>query len=72
MKDWNEVRIQAAIAAMQAIVSNNETFLSTMNIGKRRSIPSDKAVVVISVELADALIAELKKVGMYEEKTSQD
>lgn len=47
--DWNQVRIQAAIAAMQAFC-NDKTL-------------SYERTVTIAVRQADALVAELKKKG---------
>lgn len=49
--DWNQVRIQAAIAAMQALRSNT---------GYNRC--SDVEIVKYSMRYANALIEELKKV----------
>ena len=47
--DWQQVRIQAAIAAMQGILSNSTNDDAIENY------------VNVSVKLADALIAELQK-----------
>lgn len=47
--DWQQVRIQASIAAMQGILSNE------------RRIANMKDTASSSVKLADALIEELKK-----------
>jgi hypothetical protein len=57
--DWNQVRIQAAIAAMQAELSNpNNTFMMC----------EDKRTIIVqsAVDYADTLIEELQK------KTGQD
>lgn len=48
--DWQQVRIQAAIAAMQGILSNSTNDDVIENY------------VNVSVKLADALIEELKKI----------
>lgn len=51
--DWQQVRIQAAIAAMQAELSNpNNTFMMC----------EDKLAIIVrrSLAYADALVAELK------------
>ena len=47
--DWQKVRIQAAIAAMQGILSNQSSV-----------VVSDEVVIRDSVSLADALVKELK------------
>ena len=49
--DWQQVRIQAAIAAMQGILSNQSSV-----------VVSDEVVIRESVSLADALVKELKGV----------
>lgn len=54
--DWNQVRIHAAIAAMQAELTNpNNVF----------SMCEDKQATIVrrAVRYADALIAELQKKG---------
>lgn len=51
-QDWEEVRIQAAIAAMQSIADS----LGSIDYNK-------ELIVKHAVELADALIAELQKKG---------
>lgn len=57
--DWNQVRIQAAIATMQGIYSNCSKECSRMKISR---------IAETSVMQADALVAELKKKGgNYEE-----
>ena len=48
--DWQHYRIQAAIAAMQGMLAGD-------------TMPHDKALTISAVELADALIEELKKGG---------
>ena len=48
--DWQQVRIQAAIAAMQGICTNDEAFVNMSN----------GLIVRNSVGLADALVKELK------------
>ena len=48
--DWQSVRIQAAIAAMQGMLAGD-------------TMPHDKALTISAVELADALVEELKKGG---------
>lgn len=45
--DWNQIKIQASIAAMQGIL--NSTYLTPSRLSKQ------------AVECADALITELKK-----------
>lgn len=48
--DWQQIRIQAAIAAMQGICTNDEAFVNMSNGLIARN----------SVGLADALVKELK------------
>lgn len=52
--DWQQVRIQAAIAAMQGIMSSISSERFTLRI-------NENAVAKASIEYADALIEELKK-----------
>lgn len=47
--DWQQVRIQAAIAAMQGILANQSSV-----------VVRDEIVIRESVSLADALVKELK------------
>lgn len=47
--NWQQVRIQAAIAAMQGILANQSSV-----------VVRDEVVIQTSVSLADALIEELK------------
>lgn len=69
--DWNQVRIRAAIAAMQGILSNEEEVgyacsEATYKENEKHTIP--KAVVRFAIACADALVAELKKKGGNDEK----
>lgn len=50
--DWEQVRIKAAISALQGFTSNSNTTFAT-----------DEELTKWSVSCADALIAELKKGG---------
>lgn len=50
--DWQHYRIQAAIAAMQIVADKNRSV---------RDKHEQHLIAIYSVELADALIAELKK-----------
>lgn len=50
--DWNQVRIQAAIAAMKSLITCYEGVSN-----------AEKKVIEKSVIYADALVAELKKKG---------
>lgn len=63
--DWEALRNQAAIAAMQAQVSSYKTMESIVNILKERGDEKAEALEVLvamrSVACADALIAELRK-----------
>lgn len=69
--DWNQVRIRAAIAAMQGILSDEEEVgyacsEATYKENEKHTIPV--AVARFAAACADALIIELKeKGGKYEE-----
>ena len=59
--DWQHYRIQAAIAAMQGMLSSKETMVSITAKAKERNISVPKALAMLSVSDADALVEELKK-----------
>ena len=64
--DYNQVRIQAAIAAMQGMISNPQTFEQLNHDDGYKAIRGgDKSqiVAIASVMYADALVEELKKGG---------
>ena len=57
--DWQQVRIQAAIAAMQGITSN-PYFMQEFDRISKTVEQIRKRAAIISVEFADALVKELK------------
>ena len=62
---WEQVRIQAAIAAMQGILTSKTMMKiidETVRIGelKGKEVSADSAAAKISVGFADALVKELK------------
>lgn len=58
--DWQQVRIQAAIAAMQGMLSNDCSVQSVMDMSeKAHRLPSD-ILATMAVSQADALVEELK------------
>ena len=57
--DWQQVRIQAAIAAMQGIISN-PYFTQELDRISKTVEHVRKRAAIISVEFADALVKELK------------
>ena len=62
--DWEQVRIQAAIAAMQGMLANPQTFEQIdHDKGYKEVCDGDKTKIVAraSVMYADALVAELKR-----------
>lgn len=67
-QDWQQARIQAAIAAMQGQLSNDESVKQMIETLDSVALP-DKTkaymnlVARSSVMLADALVAELQKKG---------
>lgn len=64
MEDWNEVRIQASIATMQSLLSNEIYASYTANKAKKGTGNSTATFLSLvskdAVELADALVDELK------------
>lgn len=64
MRDWQQVRIQAAITAMNGMISNPQTFEQLDHDDGYKAIRGgDKSqiVAIASVMYADALIEELQK-----------
>lgn len=58
--DWPQVRIQAAIAAMQGMLSNDCSVQSVIDMSEKvHRLPSD-ILATMAVSQADALIEELK------------
>ena len=58
--DWQKVRIQAAIAAMQGMLSNDCSVQSVMDMSEKvHRLPSD-ILATVAVSQADALVEELK------------
>lgn len=58
--DWQQVRIQAAIAAMQGMLSNDCSVQSVMDMSEKvHRLPSD-ILATMAVSQADALVEELK------------
>ena len=60
--DWNQVRIQAAIAAMQGMISNSKYYCTSDNYGNTRKDNIDYCARVATL-YADELVEELKKGG---------
>lgn len=61
-QDWEEVRIQAAIAAMQGQLANPKCTEVQIESG----VPFGQFYAINAVQVADALVAELKKGGQDE------
>jgi hypothetical protein len=59
--DWEQVRIQAAIAAMQGMLANETHSASVGIIAKEDGKSNTEVMAEAAVQLADALIAELQK-----------
>ena len=58
--DWQKVRIQAAIAAMQGMLSNDCSVQSVMDMSEKvHRLPGD-ILATMAVSQADALVEELK------------
>jgi len=58
---WQQVRIQAAIAAMQGMLSSKETMESIAKQAKKHNISIPEALAELSVGDADALVSKLKR-----------
>lgn len=58
-RDWQQVRIKAAIAAMHTIAQSIAQSLGSIDYNK-------ELIAKHAVELADALVEELKKGGKYD------
>lgn len=68
--DWQQVRIQAAMYAMQGMLANPQTFEQIEHDERYKEIRGgDKVqlVAMASVMYADALVAELQKKGGQDE-----
>lgn len=57
--DWQQVRIQSAIAAMQGIISN-EVFLQDIEKLSKDTASVRERTAIISVEYSNVLVKELK------------
>ena len=57
--DWQQVRIQAAIAALQGLLSN-EGMVRTLDAVCRSSDEVQERAARVSIKYADALVKELK------------
>ena len=69
--DWEQIHIQAAIAAMQGMIANPQTFEQLdHDKGYKEIRGGDKSqiIAIASVMYADALIEELQKKGRQDEK----
>jgi hypothetical protein len=62
-QDWEEVRIQAAIAAMQGLISGNIYTSSTIRLAQERGQSGTEFIAQMATEFADDLIEELQKKG---------
>lgn len=58
--DWQQVRIQAAIAAMQGMLSNDCALQSAMDISEKVHRLPGNVLATMAISQADALIEELK------------
>lgn len=60
MKDWNEIRIQAAIAAMQAIIGNDNVRRTCYQYAGENEITPQESFAITAANCADALVKRLK------------
>ena len=58
---WNQVRIQATIAAMQGMLANEVHSASVGKMARESGKYGSGVLASAAVEFADALIAELQK-----------
>jgi len=58
--DWQQVRIQAAIAAMQGLVSNEIHLNHADKVAEEKGINTSTFLAKCAIDIADALVAELK------------
>lgn len=64
-KSWQQVRIQAAIAAMQGLISGGiYSSSSTIKLAQKRGQSGTEFIAQMATEFADDLIAELQKKGV--------
>jgi polyhydroxyalkanoate synthesis regulator phasin len=64
---WQQVRIQAAIAAMQGLISGNIYTSSTIRLAQERGQSGTEFIAQMATEFADDLIEELQKKGGEDE-----
>lgn len=60
---WQQVRIQASIAAMQGLISGGIYTSSTIRLAQERGQSGTEFIAQMATEFADDLIEELKKGG---------
>ena len=58
--DWEQVRINAAIAAMQGLISDTQTINALAKSAIEDNITVSEQAAIESVELADELVKRLK------------
>lgn len=69
---WQHYRIQAAIAAMQGIVSSHEARITAKSIADKTNSSPSEIIAMCAVSMADELIKELKSnVDAYAEGRKQ-
>jgi hypothetical protein len=64
--DWQHYRIQASIAAMQGLVSNEIHLNHADKVAEEKGINTSTFLAKCAIDIADALIEELKKGGQDE------
>lgn len=70
--NWQQVRIQAAIAAMQGIVSSHEARITAKSMADKTNSSPSEIIAMCAVSMADELIKELKSnVDAYAEGQKQ-
>lgn len=70
--DWQHYRIQAAIAVMQAHISDGEHMAMISRNLNHNDEAVTKLVAKVAVMYAEALIAELQKKGRQDESDNRD
>lgn len=58
--NWEEVRIKAAIAAMQGLISHQKGYIEAIRFSREIGVDTGNILACTAVEYADALIKKLK------------
>ena len=59
--NWEEVRIKAAIAAMQGLISHQKAYIEAIRLSREIEVDTGHILACTAVEYANALIKKLKR-----------